>query len=148
MSFKGDPQPPPPPSVFGQQAWTPAAESISIHPATRATVRGEQRVLDVRVRLIDALGDYTKASGQWRFELHAVEGRQTEGNYTLLGLWNDKVLSLPEHRMHFDAATRSYRFQLPVEQALPSKPLRLLAVFTAEGNNYRIADELDIQMEK
>lgn len=132
-------------TVFKEFAWSPAAEALSVHPATRQTIRGKRFMLDVRVRLIDALGDYTKASGQWRFELHAVEGRATENNFTLLGLWNEPIMSLAQHQAHFDLTTRAYRFELPLAHPLHTeKPTKLLVVFTPDGGS-RMAAEFELK---
>ena len=120
--------------------WVSAPVNITIHPATRVRADGKQWALDARVRMVDDLGDCAKASGAWRFELHGVAGHGG-----LIQIWNEKVWTLDDHKMYFDAATRSYRFTLRLDkEPAVGAPMELLAVFTPDGGTQRMAAKMDL----
>jgi len=127
-----------PPPVASVEAWAPGAVAIGIHPATRITRKAEGRVVDVRVRMTDALGDYTKVSGQWLFELRGAANSGAD----LVASWREQVVSFEQHKAHFDAATRAYRFQLPLkENQGGGAGLKLFAIFTPDASSRRMASE-------
>lgn len=133
------------PAAEAEPAWAPAPEKIEWHPAAR--VRADEKskawVLDARIRLVDALGDYTKASGSWHFELHAVGG-PAGGGQELLQRWDAEVLAFDAHKIHFDPATRAYRFTLTLDRKPPQgKTLRALVVFIPDGGD-RMAAETEL----
>lgn len=132
------------PAAPVEPAWGPWPEGVSVHPATRVRAEGKRWIVDTRVRMVDGLGDYTKASGVWHFELHAV-GSLTQARYDLIQSWNEKVQTFDQHKGHFDAVTRAYRFFLQLDEApMQGRSLRLLAVFTPEGSARRMAAEFDV----
>ena len=122
-----------PPPAASANAWVPGAAGIGIHPATRITRLATGSAIDVRVRMTDALGDYTKASGAWLFELRSASD--------LVDSWREPVVSFEQHKAHFDAATRSYRFLLPLKNNQIGAGLRLFAVFTPDASSRRLASE-------
>ncbi len=129
------------PAPVAQPAWAPVPVAVAIHPATRVRAEGKKWVVDVRVRMVDGLGDYTKCSGMWRFELRAI-GSGAARHDDLIYLWMEKVRTLAEHQDKFDAATRAYRFTLDLDKELPpGVPMQLLVVFSPEGSTGRMAAE-------
>ena len=95
---------------------------IRIHPFTGTRTfdkTGGIRGIDVRVEAIDAYGDTTKAFGDFRFELYTFTPNSEDNKGVMLATW-DVSLSQPRPNLiHWDKITRTYKFKLQWDQAIP-----------------------------
>lgn len=109
--------------------WPFAPESMRVHPFTALAQQNGRRVLEVRIELLDQLGDVTKGVGDWRFELYAQPGRTRSRER--LEVWEAEMNTLEQNERHYDPITRTYAFNLRVVEPLPDDaPLSVVAQLT------------------
>ncbi|MBI1373900.1 MAG: hypothetical protein GC159_14350 [Phycisphaera sp.] len=124
----------------GEWPFRPIA--MRVHPFTSLTIDETtgQAVLEVRIELLDQLGDVAKGVGDFRFELYQSEMTASRvGQETQLQVWEAPMSTLEQNRMHWDAITRTYSFRLHVTHPpMGDKKYKLTVQFNdADGNRLR-----------
>lgn len=115
-------------------AWPFVPVSMRIHPFTAIEFDQSRdvAVLNARVELLDQVGDMTKGVGQFRFELYqAGRGAGSDAQQRQLYAWQVPLQTIDQNRMHYDHITRTYAFELKMDQ-MPQAgtALRLVGQFT------------------
>ena len=89
-------------------------KTVRIHPFTGARSFGEGGMtgMDVRIEVLDAWGDSTKAFGKFRFELYDWVNTNREHKGERLAVWNRDVEDPQVNRGHWDAIQKTYNFKL------------------------------------
>jgi len=125
-------------------AWPFAPVAMRVHPFTSITFDPEQNslVLEVRMELLDQVGDVTKGVGDFRFELYADKLKASlRGVDERLNVWDGPVSTLEQNRQHYDSITRTYSFKLRLDPAPPAdQKLRLVAQFTDPSGKRILAE--------
>jgi hypothetical protein len=142
MAFKGD-------AVVHEPAanaagWPFAPVSMRVHPFTSINYDPELQslVLEVRVELVDQLGDVTKGVGDLRFELYAEEDKASQKMPGVrINQWDAPMTTLEQNRQHYDAITRTYAFKLRLNSPPPAgQKLRVVAQFTDVAGHRLMAE--------
>lgn len=97
-------------------------KSIRIHPFTGTRTfdeAGGVRGVEVRVEAIDHYGDSTKAFGDFRFELHTYKPNSPDPKDRRIALWRVTLSDAEQNIVHWDNITRTYKFKLQWDQAIP-----------------------------
>ncbi len=95
--------------------WQPRPVTIRILPTTKIVSDGEnQSILRVRIELLDAMKDATKASGQYLVELYA----SSDVNHARerLHIWQITVRTIEDHIQYYDPVTRAYLLPLQLSE--------------------------------
>ena len=95
--------------------WQPRPVNIRILPTTKIVREGEsQSILRVRIELLDAMKDATKASGQYLVELYA----SSDANHARerLHIWQITVMTIDDHIQYYDPVTRAYLLPLQLSE--------------------------------
>lgn len=125
-------------------AWPFAPVSMRISPFTaiRPIEEGEGGAeLDLKVELLDQVGDMTKGVGALRFELYRAEGAAQLQQRTPMYTWEASLSSIEANRAHYNATLRTYDFRLTLERMPSSEtPLRIYVQLTPPGGRRLTAD--------
>jgi len=101
---------------------------MRIHPFTGTRTFGEGggiRGIEVRIEMLDAYGDATKAFGDFRFELHGTGGKDVP-------TWDVPLTRPGDNIRHWDNITRTYKFKLRWDRPVPvGRRFVLRAVFSS-----------------
>lgn len=128
----------------GAAMWPFVPEAMRVHPFTTigADSSGESMLLEVRMELLDQVGDPTKGVGDFRFELYKVAaGAAREGEDVRLFQWDAPMTSLEQNRRHYDPITRTYIFKLQLDQPVaPHQRLHLVVQYT-DQRGHRLTAE-------
>ncbi len=132
--WKGGPgartEPTSPVTIETSEGWRAEPVVMRIFPSGGLREQNGQWQLDVRLELLDAMGDAVKASGQYRFELisNFRLGEAAGGNN--LAVWDVPVMQLEQHRKRYDPITRTYEFMLNLEAVPPmGEPMLVTVTF-------------------
>jgi len=125
------------------QIWRIRPTSMRIYPSSEFRVVGGQPAVEARIELFDDLGDSIKGVGRVRFELDSLAKPGASGVGKRLYQWEIPMLTKEKNAKFYDVVTRSYRFELKMDEAPePGKPLRLIAEFIdAEPGGKRLSAE-------
>ncbi len=110
----------------GEAGWRPEPEAMRIYPGGRFVQEQDRALLELRVELADAMGDPTKASGLYRFELFESASVQPLGARDTV--WELPIQAKEDHEAHYDPVTRTYFFRLALDDAEPPTSTRLVRV--------------------
>jgi hypothetical protein len=128
----------------GGAAWPFVPEAMRVHPFTTIgpAGSGESMLLEVRMELLDQVGDPTKGVGDFRFELYKIAaGAAREGEDVRLFQWDAPMTTLEQNRRHYDPITRTYTFKLKLaEPVAPHQRLRLVVQYT-DQRGHRLTAE-------
>lgn len=92
--------------------WTIRPAQMRFYPTTRFTLPHAPCELDLRVELLDELGDPIKAVGDWRIELY--DSLNAAG--VALSSWEIPMRTREQNLQHYDRITRSYHLRLKVDR--------------------------------
>ncbi len=127
-------------------AWTPRPVSMRVHPSTRFVKREGDPVLEARVELLDEMGDATKASGEFRMELYAGTTPGGEAPARRQYAWTVTLTTLADHERAFDPITRSYRFNLKLDDmSIARRRSRLVVTLTPADDGPRLTAEAEVR---
>ncbi len=117
-------------------AWQPQPVVMRVFPGGGLRQQNGQWQLEVRLELLDAMGDAVKASGEYRFELLSRFRLGEAAGGDRLAEWEVAVLSLEQHRKRYDPITRTYEFTLNLEAVPPvDEPMLMTVIFApVQGN--------------
>ena len=124
-------------------SWPFVPVMLRVHPFTtlRPPGGGEgvaaAAVLEARIELLDQQGDVTKGIGDWRFELYETGERASEaGQDRQAYVWTVAMKTPDDSRRHYDPITRTYGFNLKLDEAPPAeRKLELRIQFTDPAGN-------------
>ncbi len=119
----------------GTMNWPFVPVAMRVHPFTSIEYKSTHHavVLDARLELLDRVGDMTKGVGDLRCELYRVQARASSVQVEdeMLYVWHVEMLTLAQNRRYYDPITRTYSFQLKLDQVPPpGTAVRLYAQFT------------------
>lgn len=122
---------------------------MRVHPFTSLEINESEggMILEVRMELLDQLGDPTKGVGDFRFELYASPSTASrEGQEKRLFFWEAPMTTLEQNRQHYDPITRTYAFNLRMPDAPPAnEKLKLVVQFTdARGHRLVVQSPLSV----
>jgi hypothetical protein len=139
IAFKG--QPPAP--AESAPAWPFVPVVMRVHPFTAFSLDAASGppVLEVRIELLDRVGDVTKGVGDFRFELYGLhEKASQQGEEERLFQWDASMNTVDENQQHYDPITRTYGFRLKLAAAPPGgQKLKLLVQLTDAGGRRIVA---------
>jgi hypothetical protein len=101
---------------------------MRVYPSTRLVQESGRAILEARFEIYDGMGDSLKSSGSYLIELFSVEESRGSVPRRVLYKWNADVLSIEQHREHYDPITRGYLFRLGVDDLSIAKDTTLLRV--------------------
>lgn len=127
--------------------FAPASMRISPFTAIRASAGVEGAELDLKVELLDQVGDSTKGLGEFRFELYQAGAEERIGHRSPLYAWRASIGTVARNQTHYNSTLRTYDFRLAMS-ALPEADaaLRVIASYTPRRGD-RITAEAVIEQE-
>lgn len=97
--------------------WNYQVEAIRVFSGVRLTEDGQGQLMELRIELLDAMGDSMKGTGELRVELvRGVRSGET-GSGSLLHGWDVSLATLDEQRRFYDPVTRTYQLRLRMNAA-------------------------------
>ncbi|MFP3938519.1 MAG: hypothetical protein ACLFVW_09280 [Phycisphaerae bacterium] len=110
-------------------------KDIRIHPFTGTRTfdeAGGVKGVEVRVEAIDHYGDSSKAFGDFRFELYTYRPNNPDPKDRRIAVWKVPLSDAEQNIVHWDNITRTYKFKLHWDQAIPvGRRFVLVTVFNS-----------------
>ncbi|MFP4355314.1 MAG: hypothetical protein ACLFUJ_09340 [Phycisphaerae bacterium] len=121
-------------------------ERVEFHPFTESGVRtfdnaGGLKGIETRVRAMDAFGDSTKAYGHFRFELYGYDPSAIDHRGKRGPTWDIDLMDPQTNSVHWDEISRSYKFLLQWDNAIPIGQRYVLRVVFASPFTQTLDDE-------
>lgn len=130
-------------SPAGGYDWPFAPVSMRISPFTaiRPAEEAAGAELDLKVELLDQVGDTTKGVGALRFELYRARAAEQIQQRTPIYAWEASLRTIEQNEAHYNSTLRTYDFRLEME-GMPAAgtPLRVYVQFTPPGGRRLTAD--------
>lgn len=129
--------------------WPFAPVSMRVSPFTsvRALEGDGGAELDLKVELLDQVGDPTKGVGEFRFELYAAGPNVELSPRSPLYSWRASIATIKQNQAHYNATLRTYEFRLAMRSVPEGQtPLRVFAQYTPRRGD-RITAEAMIESE-
>ena len=116
---------------------------VRIHPFTGTRTFHEKGIkgVDVRIEVLDAYGDSTKAFGDFRFEVYAYQQRHVSRKGQQVGAWQESLLDPQRNLVHWDRITRAYEFKLQWDHPIAVGDRFVLVVVFSSPYSQRLFDE-------
>ena len=117
--------------------------AVRIHPFTGTRTFHEKGIkgIDVRIEVLDAYGDSTKAFGDFRFEAYAYQQRHVNRKGARMGAWQESLLDPKQNLVHWDRITRAYEFKLQWDRPIAVGDRFVLAVVFSSPYSQRLFHE-------
>lgn len=121
---------------------------MRLYPTTRFTLPTTPCELDLRVELLDELGDPIKATGDWRIELHPHASAAPGISAGLpLASWDIPMRTREQNHQLYDRITRSYQLRLKINHVAPDQQPMWLTVtlMPTQGSRWQVQGLIDPQ---
>lgn len=112
--------------------WQPTPVAVRVYPSTRFVREADMVLLELRLELLDEMGDPVKASGLVQVALATGNG-QASVNSQVLFRWDIDLSTIEDQKQFYDGVTRTYLFRLRVQrQEVASRPTVVRVSFSTD----------------
>ncbi len=115
-------------SGSGMEMFAPVL--MRVHPLSRVVSDGKTARLQARIELTDQMGDVGKGVGTGTLELYEYQRLLPGHRGHRIGQWTIDIGTPETNRAHWDAITRTYLFDIPLDAKVVTPNSRYMVVGT------------------
>lgn len=99
--------------------WIAHPQKLRIYPSSRFIVADQGPALEVRIEMLDEMGDSVKGAGGMHMELLEAVKQHRDALEKKLYSWDVPLKTIEDQQSYFESVTRTYHFVLRLDEQIP-----------------------------